>query len=72
MIVLWFYFCCLEFLNILFFGYKYFWNNDIRFYLQVVDLGCGDNTFLWILKIYSCVELFVGVDINDFVLYYLR
>ncbi|XP_023497285.2 small RNA 2'-O-methyltransferase [Equus przewalskii] len=39
---------------------------------KVADLGCGDNTLLWILKIHSCAELLVGVDINDSVLHYSR
>lgn len=72
MTVLWSYFCCSEFLNILSSGYKYLWNNDTLSHLQVADLGCGDNTLLWILKIHSCAELLVGVDINDSVLHYSR
>ncbi|KAF5911057.1 hypothetical protein HPG69_001022, partial [Diceros bicornis minor] len=32
---------------------------------KVADLGCGDNTLLWMLKIHSRAELLVGVDINE-------
>ncbi|XP_032753343.1 small RNA 2'-O-methyltransferase [Rattus rattus] len=32
---------------------------------KVADLGCGDTKLLKLLKIYPCIQLLVGVDINE-------
>ncbi|XP_023052029.1 small RNA 2'-O-methyltransferase isoform X3 [Piliocolobus tephrosceles] len=32
---------------------------------QVADLGCGDTSLLRLLKVNPCIELLVGVDINE-------
>uniref|UniRef100_A0A8C6MZA4 Small RNA 2'-O-methyltransferase n=1 Tax=Mus spicilegus TaxID=10103 RepID=A0A8C6MZA4_MUSSI len=32
---------------------------------KVADLGCGDAKLLKLLKIYPCIQLLVGVDINE-------
>ncbi|XP_045147988.1 small RNA 2'-O-methyltransferase isoform X2 [Echinops telfairi] len=32
---------------------------------KVADLGCGDTSLLWMLKFHKCIELLVGVDINE-------
>ncbi|XP_007948717.1 small RNA 2'-O-methyltransferase [Orycteropus afer afer] len=32
---------------------------------KVADLGCGDASLLWMLKFHKCIELLVGVDINE-------
>ncbi|XP_037356244.1 small RNA 2'-O-methyltransferase [Talpa occidentalis] len=32
---------------------------------KVADLGCGDTSLIWMLKFHSCIELLVGVDIDE-------
>ncbi|XP_004620071.1 small RNA 2'-O-methyltransferase [Sorex araneus] len=32
---------------------------------KVADLGCGDTSLIWLLKFHSCIELLVGVDIDE-------
>ncbi|KAM6217109.1 small RNA 2'-O-methyltransferase [Rhynchocyon petersi] len=32
---------------------------------KVADLGCGETSLLWMLKFHQCIELLVGVDINE-------
>uniref|UniRef100_A0A8C6RAK6 Small RNA 2'-O-methyltransferase n=1 Tax=Nannospalax galili TaxID=1026970 RepID=A0A8C6RAK6_NANGA len=32
---------------------------------KIADLGCGDTKLLKLLKIYPCIQLLVGVDINE-------
>ncbi|XP_062962359.1 small RNA 2'-O-methyltransferase [Cynocephalus volans] len=32
---------------------------------KVADLGCGDTSLIRLLKVYPCIELLVGVDIDE-------
>ncbi|KAJ7332419.1 hypothetical protein JRQ81_014599 [Phrynocephalus forsythii] len=32
---------------------------------KVADLGCADCRLLWMLKFYNCIEVLVGLDINE-------
>uniref|UniRef100_A0A8C5KYW0 Small RNA 2'-O-methyltransferase n=1 Tax=Jaculus jaculus TaxID=51337 RepID=A0A8C5KYW0_JACJA len=32
---------------------------------KVADMGCGDTKLLRLLKVYPCIQLLVGVDINE-------
>ncbi|KAI5243545.1 Small Rna 2'-O-Methyltransferase [Manis pentadactyla] len=39
---------------------------------KVADLGCGDTSLIWMLKFHSCIELLVGVDIDQATLQWRR